>query len=122
MFFSFFIHSELGFLFFPIHLTVPECTTAVLIGWLDCQKSHLCRELVWGCLCEESNIKDAYFHIRNDSFFEFMASMAVLSVAVCCLSAYIIRADGQVGQRFGNDGQSLVQFGQNQHGFGRVLG
>ncbi len=61
-----------------------------VIGWLDCQKSYFCRELVWGCVCEESNVKDAYFHIR-DSFFEFMAGMAVLSVAVCCASAYISR-------------------------------
>ncbi len=93
-----------------------------VIGWLDCQKSHFCRELVWGCVCEESNVKDAYFHIRNDSFFEFMASMAVLSVAVCCASAYISRSDGRVSHSFGNDGQSLVWFGQNQHGFGRVSG
>ncbi len=35
-----------------------------------------------------------------------MASMAVLSVAVCCTSAYISRADGRVGQSFGNDGRS----------------
>ncbi len=63
---------------------------------------------MWGCVCVcvELNIKDAYFHVRNDSFFEFMASMAVLSVAVCCASAYISRADGQVGQSFGNDGGS----------------
>ncbi len=37
--------------------------------------------------------------------------MAVLSVAVCCASAYISRADGRVGQSFGNVGESSVQFG-----------
>ncbi len=40
----------------------------------------------------------------------------------CCASAYISQADGWVGQSFGNDGQSSVRFGQNQHGFGRVSG
>ncbi len=75
---------------------------------------------MWGCVCEELNVKDAYFHVRNNCFFEFMASMAVLSVTVRCTSAYISRADGRVGQSFGNDGGSLVQFGQNQLRFGRV--
>ncbi len=65
-------------------------------------------------MCEESNVKDAYFHVRNNSFFEFMASMAVSSVAVCCASAYMSRANGAVGQSFGNDGGSSVLFGQNQ--------
>ncbi len=73
-------------------------------------------------MCEELNVKDAYFHVRNESFFEFMASMTVLSVARCCAPAYISWADGRVGQSLGNDGQSSVQFGQNQHRFGRVSG
>ncbi len=73
-------------------------------------------------MCEKLNVKDAYFHDKNDLFFEFMASMAVLSVvAVCCASAYISRADGQACQSFGNDKVSSVRFGQNQFGFGRVL-
>ncbi len=55
---------------------------------------------LWGAVCKELNVKDVHFHVRNDSFFEFMASMAVLSVAVCCASAYISRADGRVGQSF----------------------
>ncbi len=84
-----------------------------MVGWTA-------RERVWGCECEESNIKNAYFHIRNDSFFEFMASMAVLSVAVCCASAYISRADCPDDQSFGNDGGLSVWFSQNQLGFGRV--
>ncbi len=40
-----------------------------VIGWLDSQKSHFYRELVWGFVCEEINVKDAYFHVRNGSFF-----------------------------------------------------
>ncbi len=77
--------------------------------------------LVWGCVFEELNVADAYFHVRNNSIFEFMASMAVLSV-VCYASAYISWADGRVGQSFGNDSGSSVWFGQNQLGFRRVSG
>ncbi len=73
-------------------------------------------------MCEELNVKDAYFHVRNDSFFEFMASMTVLSVAVCCTSAYLSQADGRIGHSFGNDGGSSVRFGQNQLGLGRISG
>ncbi len=90
------------------------------IGWLDRQESHFCREPVWGCVCEELNVKDAYFHNRNDSLFEFMESMAVLSL--CCASAYMSRADSRVGQSFGNDGRSSVRFGQSQLGFRRASG
>ncbi len=93
-----------------------------LVGFLNCQKSHFCSELVWGCVCEELNIKDAYIHVRNTSFFEFMASMAVLSVVVCWAYAYLSRTDGRLGQSFGNDGGSSVQFGQSQLGFRRVWG
>ncbi len=65
------------------------------------------------------NVKDTYFHVRNNLFFEFMASMAVLSVA----SAYISRADSRVDQSFFlNDGGSSVQFSQNQPLFGGVSG
>ncbi len=60
------------------------------------------------------------FDVRNDSF-KFMATMAVYSVAVCCASAYISRAEGQVGQISGNDGWLSVWFSQNQHGFRMVL-
>ncbi len=51
-----------------------------------------------------------------------MASMAVLSVAVCCASAYISRADGRDSQSFGNDSWLSVRFSQNQDGFGKVSG
>ncbi len=52
---------------------------------------------MWGCVCEELNVKDAYFHVRNDSFFEFMATVAVFSAAVCCASAYMNQADSRGG-------------------------
>ncbi len=77
---------------------------------------------MWGCVCEELNVKEAYFFMSEMIVFEFMASMAVLSVAVCCASAYVSWVDGRVGQSFGNDSGSSVLFVQNQLGFGRVSG
>ncbi len=47
---------------------------------------------------------------------------AVILPVVYCASAYISLANGRVGQSFGNDGGTSVQFGQNQLRFGRVSG
>ncbi len=58
------------------------------------------------------------FMSETTRFLEFMASMAALSVAVCCVSAYISRADGRVSQSFGNDSGLSVWFSQNQLMFG----
>ncbi len=84
-----------GISVFPIHLTAPERTTdfleTSLVGWTARNRTSAVTLCV--AVCGESNVKDAYFLIRNNSFFQLMASVAVLSVAVCCASAYISRAD-----------------------------
>ncbi len=63
---------------------------------------------MWDHVCEELNIKDAYFHVRNNLFFEFLASMAVLSVV---LEMMVGRRSGLVRTNSGLEGYRAENLG-----------